>query len=96
MSFDRTKIMKEATSKVFVITEHYEFIGMLHLINLDRRESDVLNDEKPFMHLTDVEVRVKNSKKKSHVPFVAVNKKNIICVIPFEAGEEVAQVGEPE
>ena len=85
MSFDRKKIMKEAKSKVFVITEHYEFIGLLHLVNIDRRESDVLNDEKPFIHLTDVEVRVKTTSKASQVPFVAINKRNIICVIPFDS-----------
>ena len=84
MSYDRTKIMKEARSKVFVITEFYEFIGYVHLINLDRRESDVLNDGKPFLHLTDVEVRAKEKNKTSNVPFVALSKKNIICVIPFD------------
>jgi hypothetical protein len=85
MSFDRKNIMKEAKSKVFVITEQYEFIGFLHLINMDRRESDVLNDDKPFIHLTDVEVRVKKTNKTRMVPFVAVNKRNVVCVIPFES-----------
>ncbi|UCF31959.1 MAG: hypothetical protein JSV26_06040 [bacterium] len=88
MTIDRSKIIKEAKSKIFVITEKYEFIGYLHLINIDRRESDVLNDDKPFLHLTDVEVRVKDTKKTSHVPFVAVNKKNVICVIPFDMERE--------
>ncbi|GBE15754.1 MAG TPA: hypothetical protein ENH32_05790 [Proteobacteria bacterium] len=87
MSFDRKNILKEAKSKVFVITEHYEFIGLLHLVNIDRRESDVLNDEKPFIHLTDVEVRVKATGKSSQVPFVAINKRNVICVIPFESSK---------
>jgi hypothetical protein len=80
--------MKEAKSKVFVITEHYEFIGNLHLINLERRESDVINDEKPFINLTNVEVRVKATNKTSHVNFVAINKKNVICVIPFEGEKQ--------
>lgn len=85
MSFDRTRIMKEGKSRVFVITEQYEFLGDLHLINLDRRETDVLNDNKPFIHLTDVDVKIKgNETKRRKVQFVAVNKQNIICVIPLE------------
>ncbi|NOY87500.1 MAG: hypothetical protein GXP52_09430 [Deltaproteobacteria bacterium] len=91
MSFDHNRIMKETKSKVFVITEHYEFIGLLHLININRRESDVLNDGKPFIHLTDVEVRVKSTGKSSQVPFVAINKRNIICVIPFDSRQGKAE-----
>lgn len=84
MTLERSRVMKEAKSKVFVVSEHYEFVGYIHLINLDRRESDVLNDNKPFIHLTDVEVKVKDTKKTSSVPFVAINKQNIICVIPMD------------
>jgi hypothetical protein len=85
MAFDRTRILKEGKSRVFVITEQYEFLGDIHLINLDRRETDVLNDNKPFIHLTDVDVKIKGTEnKRRHVPFVAVNKRNIICVIPLE------------
>jgi hypothetical protein len=68
-------------SKVMVVTENREFSGFLHMISPDRRETDVLNDEKTFIHLTDVELRVKGEIPKE-VPFVAVNKANIICVIP--------------
>ena len=85
MSFDRSRILKEGKSRVFVITEQYEFLGDVHLINLDRRETDVLNDNKPFIHLTDVDVKIKGDENKHRkVPFVAVNKRSIICVIPLE------------
>ncbi len=87
MTLERSRVMKEARSKVFVVTELYDFVGYLHLINLDRRESDVLNDNKPFIHLTDVEVKIKETKKTNTVPFVAISKQNIICVIPMEEKE---------
>jgi hypothetical protein len=70
-------------SKVMVVTEKREFSGFLHTMTNDRRETDVLNDEKTFIHLTDVELRVKGEIPKM-VPFVAVNKASIICVIPEE------------
>jgi len=70
-------------SRVMVITEEREFAGFLHTLTKDRRETDVLNDEKTFIHLTDVELRVKGEMPKK-VPFVAVNKASIICVIPEE------------
>ncbi len=87
MSLETSRVMKEAKSKVFVVTEHYEFVGFIHLINLERRESDVLNDAKPFVHLTEVELKVKESKKTSTIPFVAINKNSIICVIPMDHKE---------
>lgn len=70
-------------SRVLVVTEHREFAGFLHTMLPDRRETDVLNDEKAFIHLTDVLVRSRGDMPKK-VPFVAVNKANIICVIPEE------------
>jgi hypothetical protein len=88
MATDRFKVMAEATSKVFVVTELYEFVGTLHLINLDRRESDVLNDEKPFIHLTGVSIKDKKTGKNHDVPFAAINKKSIICVIPLQKQEK--------
>ena len=69
--------------KVLVVTQEREFAGYLHTMTADRRETDVLNDEKTFIHLTEVEVRVKGDMPKM-VPFVAVNKASIICVIPEE------------
>ena len=68
-------------SRVMVVTEKREFSGFLHTMSADRRETDVLNDEKTFIHLTDVELRLKGEMPKK-VPFVAVNKASIICVIP--------------
>jgi hypothetical protein len=70
-------------TKILVVTEKNEFAGYLHTMTPDRRETDVLNDEKTFIHLTDVEIRVKGDIPKK-VPFVAVNKASIICVIPEE------------
>ncbi len=84
MTIDRSRILKEAKARVFVLTSELEFIGDLHLVNLDRRETDVLNDNKPFIHLTNVEVKQKGDESSKKVPFVAVNKDNIICVIPFD------------
>ena len=72
-----------ARSKVMVVTENMEFSGFLHTMSADRRETDVLNDEKTFIHLTEVELKVKGEMPKE-VPFVAVNKASIICVIPEE------------
>ena len=74
---------KDTTSRVMVVTEQTEFVGSLHTMTADRRETDVLNDEKTFVHLTDVEVRAKGEVPK-RVPFVAVNKASIIWVIPEE------------
>ena len=70
-------------SRVLVITEKREFSGFLHKMSLDRRETDILNDERTFIHLTEVELRIKGEIPKE-VPFVAVNKASIICVIPEE------------
>jgi hypothetical protein len=70
-------------SRVLVITEKREFSGFLHTMSADRRETDILNDERKFIHLTEVELRIKGEIPKE-VPFVAVNKSNIICVIPEE------------
>ena len=84
MTQKSSRVLKEARSKVFVVTLQYEFVGHLHLINLDRRESDVLNDSKPFVHLTDAEIKVKKTGKSSKVPFVAINKQSIICVVPMD------------
>ncbi len=86
MGDDRAEDLKTPRSRVMVITEHLEFVGFLHTMSADRRETDVLNDEKSFIHLTEVEVRVKGEMPKN-VPFVAVNKANIICVIPEESNE---------
>ncbi len=83
MTQKSSRVLKEARSKVFVTTNLYEFVGYLHLVNLDRRESDVLNDSKPFVHLTDAEIKDKETGKTSKVPFVAINKQNIICVVPM-------------
>jgi len=71
-------------TKVLVVTEQREFSGYLHRISSDQRETDVLNDERTFIHLTDVEVRVKGEIPTRDIPFVAVNKANIICVIPVK------------
>ena len=68
-------------SRVTVVTELREFEGFLHTMSADRRETDVLNDEKSFIHLTEVEIRVKGEMPKK-VPFVAVNTASISCVIP--------------
>ena len=86
MAVERPKVMKENLSRVYVITENYKFLGDLHLVNLDRRETDILNDDKPFIHLTNVDVRTAGESGHSKVPFVAVNKSSIICVIPLEDG----------
>jgi hypothetical protein len=88
MANDRFKVMAEATSRVFVVTEYFEFVGTLHLVNLERRESDVLNDDKPFIHLTDVKIKDKATDKNTRVPFAAINKKGIICVIPLARKEK--------
>ena len=69
--------------RVLVITEKNEFVGYLHTMTSDPRETDILNDEKRFVHLTDVEVRIEGDMPRT-VPFVAVNKASIICVIPVE------------
>jgi hypothetical protein len=71
-------------SRIMVVTEKREFTGFLHTISADRRETDVLNDDKTFIHLTEVELKVKGEMPKE-VPFVAVNKASIICVIPEES-----------
>ena len=83
MGDDRTGDRSMPRSRVIVVTEQREFTGFLHTMSADRRETDVLNDEKTFVHLTDVEVKVKGEMPKN-VPFVAVNKASIICVIPEE------------
>ncbi len=76
---------REPKTRVRVITEQREFAGFLHTTRMDRRETDVLNDEKSFIHLTEVEIRVKGERPSIRiVPFVAVNKSSIICVIPEE------------
>ena len=73
--------LKAPGSRVMVVTEQSEFVGFLHTMSADRRESDVLNDERKFIHLTEVEIRAKGEMPKE-VPFVAVNKASIIFVIP--------------
>ena len=75
--------MEETKARVLVVTEQREFAGFIHRINANTRETDVLNDEKPFIHLTQVEIRTKE-RAPQKVPFVAVNKSSIICVIPEE------------
>ncbi len=70
-------------SRVLVVTELREFAGFIHRINANQRETDVLNDEKPFIHLTEVEIKTRE-RPPQKVPFVAVNKASIICVIPEE------------
>lgn len=73
----------EYKTKVLVITEHNEFSGHLHRLSADRRESDILNDEKLFIHLTDVVYRTRGEVPTKKVPFVAVNKASIVFVIPL-------------
>jgi len=74
----------EFKTKVLVITEHNEFSGYLHRMSADRRETDILNDDKLFIHLTDVVYRTRGEVPTKKVPFVAVNKANIVFVIPLE------------
>ncbi len=73
----------ELKTKVLVVTEKREFFGFLHRTSPDMRETDVLNDQKSFIHLTDVEVRMKGEIPTKDIPFVAVNKASIICVVPI-------------
>ena len=75
--------MEETRSMVLVVTEQREFAGFIHRTSANQRETDVLNDEKPFIHLTQVEIRTRE-RPPQKVPFVAVNKSSIICVIPEE------------
>ena len=84
MGDEESQDRKLLRSRVTVVTELREFAGFLHTMSADRRETDVLNDEKSFIHLTEVEIRVKGEMPKK-VPFVAVNKASIICVIPVES-----------
>jgi hypothetical protein len=83
MGDERAEDLKTPRTKITVVTEQCEFLGFLHTLSADRRETDILNDEKSFIHLTDVEIRIKGEMPKN-VPFVAVNKANILCVIPEE------------
>ena len=83
MAIDPTGYLKTPRSRVLVVTENREFVGFLHTMSANRRETDVLNDEKTFIHLTEVEERIRGEIPKK-VPFVAVNKANIIYVIPEE------------
>ena len=86
MGDDEAGDLKTPRSRVMVVTEQREFVGFLHTMTTDRRETDVLNDEKSFIHMTEVVLRVKDDMPKK-VPFVAVNKANIICVIPEESSD---------
>ena len=80
---ENAEFTDETRTRVLVVTEEREFSGFIHRLNSNQRETDVLNDEKPFVHLTQVEIRVKGLPSQN-VPFVAVNKASIICVIPEE------------
>ena len=71
-------------TKVLIVTEQYEFSGHLHRMSADRRETDILNDERMFIHLTDVVARIRGEVPTKRVPFVAINKTNILFVIPLE------------
>ena len=75
-------------TKVLVLTDHNEFSGYLHHLYPDRRETDILNDDKLFIHLTDVVYRKRGEVPIKKVPFVAVNKSNIVFVIPLEEEEK--------
>ncbi|MDF1536991.1 MAG: hypothetical protein P1S46_10935 [bacterium] len=75
--------MEGTRSRVLVVTEQREFAGFIHRMSANQRETDVLNDEKPFIHLTQVEIRTRE-RPPLKVPFVAINKSSIICVIPEE------------
>ena len=71
-------------ARVLVVTSQRKFSGYLHRSSADLRETDVLNDERTFIHLTDVEVRKKGEIPSKAVPFVAINKASIVYVIPAE------------
>ena len=86
MGDDREGDQNSTRSRVTVVTQQREFVGFLHTGSADRRETEILNDERSFIHLTDVLVRIKGELPKK-VPFVAVNKANIICVIPDESSD---------
>jgi hypothetical protein len=81
---ERKAETKEYKTKVLVITEQNEFSGYLHRLSPDRRETDILNDDKLFIHLTDVVYRTRGEVPTKRVPFVAVNKSNIVFVIPLQ------------
>ena len=78
---DETEIFK---TKVLIVTEQYEFSGYLHRMSADRRETDILNDERMFVHITDVVARIRGEVPTKRVQFVAINKANILFVIPLE------------
>ena len=86
---------EEYKTKVLIVTEQYEFSGYLHRMSADRRETDILNDERMFVHITDVVARIRGEAPTKRVQFVAINKANILFVIPleeeFESPEEKAQ-----
>lgn len=75
-------------ARVLVVTSQRKFSGYLHRTSADLRETDVLNDERSFIHLTDVEVRKRGEIPSKAVPFVAINKASIVYVIPADEEEE--------
>ena len=86
MAKENNEESREYKTKVLVITDQNEFSGYLHRLSPDRRETDILNDEKLFIHLTDVVYRTRGAVPTKKVPFVAVNKASIVFVIPLEEG----------
>jgi hypothetical protein len=83
MEINSQNLVEETRSRVLVVTEQRELAGFIHRPSHNQRETDVLNDEKPFIHLTQVEIRT-GERPAQQVPFVAVNKASIIFVIPEE------------
>jgi len=69
---------KKITVKIF--SSNYIFEGSVHLVNQQKRITEVINDPRHFINLTDVKVTSKNEKKSYIVPFIAINK-NIIDFI---------------
>ncbi len=79
------------TLEVFAITRTGTIRGMMH-IHPGHRLSDELNSERLFIALTDATVPGPDGNE-LHVGFVAVNKSQLVWVIPVEAvrqGEEEA------
>lgn len=78
--------LKSKKISVKIFSANYIFEGNVHLINQQKRVTEIINDSRTFINLTDVKITSKTEKKSYIVPFLAINK-NIIDFI-IQSSEE--------
>ena len=90
---DPSQKVQPGMVRVQILADAFVYEGYVHLLAGGRLVQDLLNNEQPFLNLTDVVILDRAAASTIHVPYVALNKGAITHVVPL--ANEARDVGPP-